>query len=49
MKIIFSTSGLEISKGRNFSTEEIKENRNFAIIGSELAKKLFKDFEDPVE
>ena len=42
------TSGLEISKGRNFSKEEIKENRNFAIIGSELAKKLFKDFEDPV-
>ena len=42
------TSGYEISKGRNFSPEEIENFRNFAVIGSSLAKKLFPDFEDPL-
>ncbi len=43
------TSGLEISRGRNFSAEEIRENRNFTIIGSDLASKLFKNYEDPLD
>ena len=44
-----STSGYEIDKGRNFTSEEIADYRNFAIIGAGLAKKLFPDFEDPVD
>lgn len=42
------TSGLEIEKGRNFSVDDIRSNRNFAVIGSDLANDLFKDFEDPI-
>lgn len=44
-----STSGLEILRGRNFSAEEIMGNRNFVLIGSELADKLFKNYEDPLD
>ena len=44
-----STSGLDISRGRDFSENEIRSNRNYAIIGSELADKLFKKFEDPID
>ncbi len=43
-----STSGYEIANGRNFTTEEIHDFRNFALIGSDLAKKLFPSYEDPI-
>jgi putative ABC transport system permease protein len=42
------TSGFEIAQGRNFNIDDIISNRNFALIGSDLKKKLFKDFEDPI-
>ena len=42
------TSGLEIAQGRNFNVDDISANRNFALIGSDLKKKLFKDYEDPI-
>jgi len=42
------TSGLELSRGRNFSANDILNNRQFAIIGSELVNSLFEDYEDPL-
>ncbi len=44
-----STSGYAIGKGRNFTAEEIRDYRNYAVIGAGLAKKLFPDFEDPID
>ncbi|HYW96905.1 MAG TPA: ABC transporter permease [Bacteroidales bacterium] len=43
-----STSGYEIDKGRNFTSQEITDYRNYAIIGAGLAKKLFPSYEDPI-
>lgn len=43
------TSGFEMARGRNFSADDIENNRNFAILGSELRDALFKDFEDPID
>lgn len=43
-----STSGFEIQKGRNFSEDDIQKFRNYAILGSDLESKIFKDFEDPI-
>jgi putative ABC transport system permease protein len=43
-----STSGYDIEKGRNFTEQEIRMNRNYAIIGSELASNIFKNNEDPL-
>jgi putative ABC transport system permease protein len=42
------TSGNEIEKGRNFSQSDIKDYRNVAILGSELADVLFGKYEDPI-
>jgi putative ABC transport system permease protein len=44
-----TTSGYEIKLGRNFSAQDIEISRNAVIIGSELAKNLFKKNEDPVD
>lgn len=43
------TSGYEIGEGRNFNEQEIRMNRSYAIIGSELKKNLFKNGEDPLD
>ena len=43
------TSGYEISQGRAFGEEDIYSGRNMAIIGSELAKRLFKGGENPIQ
>lgn len=43
------SSGFNISEGRNFSAQEIRMNRNSAIIGSKLATKLFERKEDPLD
>lgn len=43
------TSGYEISQGRAFGEEDINSGRNMAIIGSELAKRLFKGGENPIQ
>jgi len=42
------TSGNKIAKGRNFSIQDISQNKNVAILGADLADKLFKEFQDPV-
>ena len=44
-----STSGYEISKGRNFSIQEIQNNAHVTIIGAELIPVLFKKKENPLE
>ncbi len=42
------TAGYEIEKGRNISYTDILYSRNIVIIGSSIAKKLFKDEPDPL-
>jgi putative ABC transport system permease protein len=43
------TSGYTLSEGRNFSPEEIKEGRRLVIIGQDIADRLFKKHEDPID
>lgn len=43
------TSGNEISKGRNFTEQEVIRGANVVIIGSGLVTNLFKKKENPVE
>lgn len=43
------TAGYEVNQGRGFSDDDIEGGRNVALIGSELAKKLFKGGESPLE
>lgn len=42
------TSGYEVNQGRSFSDDDIVTGRNMVLIGSELAKKLFKGGENPI-
>ncbi len=44
-----ATAGLEINTGRNFSTHELDAGRAVAIIGYEIAKKVFEKNEDPLD
>ncbi len=41
--------GLNIEKGRNFSTVEIQYGTNVAIVGVDVIKALFDDNEDPLK
>lgn len=43
------TSGYEIEKGRNFTTNEIHYGSHVAILGADVAKRLFPGDEDPLE
>ncbi len=43
------TSGYELAEGRNFSPQEIRENRHLAIIGADLVPSLFLQNEDPID
>lgn len=43
------TSGYEVNQGRSFSEDDIITGRNMVLIGSELAKKLFKGAENPLQ
>ncbi len=43
------TGGYDIKKGRNFTADEIKLNRNYVIIGASLATKLFKSTVNPID
>lgn len=42
------TAGYEIDKGRNFSSQDIGNNANLVIIGSNIAKQAFSDGVDPL-
>ncbi|MCY1721602.1 ABC transporter permease [Prolixibacteraceae bacterium Z1-6] len=44
-----STSGYEVGKGRSFSNHDIETGRSVVLLGAELAKRLFKGGEDPVQ
>jgi putative ABC transport system permease protein len=43
-----AVSGYEIEAGRNFSADEIQMNRRLALLGSDIASKLFTGGIDPV-
>ncbi len=43
------TSGYEINQGRAFSEDDIISGRNLVLLGSELAKRLFKGGENPIQ
>jgi len=43
------TSGNEIERGRNFSPQEILDNRNVAIIGADVVSTMFKSKENPID
>lgn len=42
------TAGYEIDQGRGFSNDDIVSGRNVALVGSSLAKRLFRDGESPL-
>ncbi|MCK4989477.1 MAG: ABC transporter permease [Bacteroidales bacterium] len=42
------TAGYEIEKGRNFSTNDIDNNANLVLIGSDIAKSAFRNNQDPL-
>ncbi|MCB8999417.1 MAG: ABC transporter permease [Bacteroidales bacterium] len=44
-----NTAGLEIEKGRNISLDDVNNNRNYVLLGSELAAKLFPNKIDPID
>ncbi len=43
------TSGYEVQQGRSFSDQDIISGRSMTLLGSELAKKLFKNGENPLD
>ena len=43
------TAGYEIGTGRSFSNHDIEDGRNVALLGSALAKRLFKGGENPLQ
>jgi len=43
------TAGYEVTQGRAFSEDDINSGRNMVLLGSELAKKLFKGGENPLQ
>jgi putative ABC transport system permease protein len=43
-----STAGFEIGQGRNLSFQDISRNGNVALIGIDIAVKIFKNREDPL-
>lgn len=44
-----ATSGYELSKGRNFSIQDVQNNAHVVIIGNELVSILFKKKENPID
>ena len=43
------TSGYEVEQGRAFSEDDINSGKSFALLGSELSKRLFKGVENPLQ
>ncbi len=44
-----NTVGMEIARGRNFTSQEVLMNRSYALIGQGLANELFPDHISPVD
>ena len=42
------TAGFEVSQGRDISYQDVMMNRNVALIGDDIAGKIFKNSEDPL-
>jgi putative ABC transport system permease protein len=43
-----AVSGNEIANGRNFSSDEVLQNRRFVLLGSEIANDIFPSGIDPI-
>ncbi len=43
------TAGYEIEKGRNFAEADVRSGENVVLIGTEVAKSLFKQGQDPID
>ena len=43
------TAGYEVDQGRNYSALEVLMNRNYALIGQDVANDLFLNNEDPID
>ncbi len=43
-----NTAGFEMNTGRNFSSQDIEDNRNVVILGHQMLSILFKNKEDPI-
>jgi putative ABC transport system permease protein len=43
-----ASQGLDLTQGRNFSTQEVENGNNVCVIGAEIAKTLFKN-ESPLD
>lgn len=44
-----ATAGYSIERGRNFTVQEVRMNRNFAVIGKGIADKIFDKGQDPLD
>ncbi len=44
-----NTAGYEIEEGRNFSAVEVQMNRNYALIGKGIVRKVFDKNESPLD
>ena len=44
-----STAGFEIERGRAFSTEDIINNRNYVVLGKDIANRTFRSHIDPLD
>lgn len=42
------TAGYEIAKGRNFSTQEVRQGDHVAILGSDVVSAIFTSRQDPI-
>lgn len=42
------TAGFEVGQGRNLGSQDVAMNRNVALIGVDVAAKIFKNNEDPL-
>lgn len=43
-----ATAGFELNRGRNISYQDVQMNRNVALIGDDIVKRIFKNGEDPL-
>ena len=48
-EIYLATSGYDVEQGRSFADHEIVAGRNVALLGSDIAKRLFIDGENPID
>lgn len=44
-----TTAGYEIAEGRNFTAQEVESNRNYALVGKGVIKKIFPNNEPPLD